>query len=285
VKSNWVIILLVIVSSCSFFRKKKSVDTGVIARVNDEYLYASDVETLTRGLKGKDSIDVLRNYAESWVRKKLLLQKATDNIAEEDVGITKKVEDYRENLLLYEYEKALLSQKLDTAFTLAELDSNYEKMKASYPLPDDVYLVFYVKLKKDAPDLAKAKKWILNPKDEEAIQKLEGYCKEFALSSAMDNGMWVGKETALKNFPVNENEIWNLTAGKQFKEYKTDEADWFIKIAEVLKKDEPSPLEFVKEKVERVIIEKRKMLLIQKIYDKIYQDGLSSKSFEIYLRQ
>lgn len=95
-------------------------DADVIARVNEEYLYASDLQSLTRGLKGQDSLSALKSYAENWVRKKLLLQKAIENIPEDDIGINKKVEDYREALLLYEYEKALINDKLDTTIRREE---------------------------------------------------------------------------------------------------------------------------------------------------------------------
>ena len=113
------IFLVVAVSSCSFFKKKKTVDKDAIARVNDDYLDASDIPAITRGLTGKDSIAALKSYAENWVRKKLLLQKAEENIPDDDPGILRKVEDYRESLFLYEYEKALISKRLDT--TLAKM--------------------------------------------------------------------------------------------------------------------------------------------------------------------
>ena len=283
-KNIFIFFLLALVASCSFFKKKPKLDADVIARVNEEYLYASDIQSLTKGLKGKDSLDVLKNYADSWVRKKMLLQKAIDNIPEDDLGITKKVEDYRETLLLYEYEKALINQKLDTAIKQQELNDWYEKLKNDFPLQHDVYLLFFIKLKKDAPDLEQARKWISKPKDEEELRKLEGYCKEYATSYVMDNGMWYEAENILKNFPVSEGDMSLLTGAKSFREFKTDDGSWFIKIADAIKKDEPAPLEFIRDQMVRAIIEKRRLKLVEKIYDKIYQDGLKSKSFEVLVK-
>ena len=283
-KNIFIFFLLALVASCSFFKKKPKLDADVIARVNEEYLYASDIQSLTKGLKGKDSLDVLKNYADSWVRKKMLLQKAIDNIPEDDLGITKKVEDYRETLLLYEYEKALINQKLDTAIKQQELNDWYEKLKNDFPLQHDVYLLFFIKLKKDAPDLEQARKWISKPKDEEELRKLEGYCKEYATSYVMDNGMWYEAENILKNFPVSEGDMSLLTGAKSFREFKTDDGSWFIKIADAIKKDEPAPIEFIRDQMVRAIIEKRRLKLVEKIYDKIYQDGLKSKSFEVLVK-
>lgn len=259
-------------------------DADVIARVNDEYLYASDLQSITKGLKGQDSIDVLKGYAENWVRKKMLLQKAIENIPEDDIGVAKKVEDYRETLLLYEYEKALINQKLDTTIKSQELITWYEKMKNDFPLESDVYLVYFIKLKADAPNLADARKWIIKPKDEEDLRKLEGYCKEYASSYVMQDGIWYEEANVLKNFPVSQGDLNSLINSKAFKEFKTDEGPWFIKIGSVLKKDEPSPLEFVREPIVKAMIEKRRIQLVERVYNKIYQDGLQSKSLEVLVK-
>jgi len=277
-------LLILSLASCSFFKKKNNTEADVIARVNDEYLYASDIQALTKGLKGKDSLDVLKNYAENWARKKLLLRKALENIPEDDLGITKKVEDYRETLLLYEYEKALINQKLDTAIKQQELNDWYEKLKTDFPLEQDVYLLFFVKLKPDAANISDVRKWITKPKDEEDLSKLEGYCKEYATSYVMDNGMWYAQESVVKNFPISEVDMNSLSGSKSFKEFKTSEGTWFIKIADLIKKNEPAPLEFIREQMVKAIIEKRRLRLVERVYDKIYLDGIKSKSLEILVK-
>ena len=277
--------LITSLAACSFFKKKPAFDKDIVARANEEYLYASDMESLTKGLQSKDSLDVLKSYAENWVRRKLLLQKAVENIPADDISITKKIEDYREELVLYEYEKALINRKLDTVIRAEELDKWYEKLKADFPLESNVYLLYFIKLKKDAPDLKEARKWILNPKDEEDSRKLEGYSKEFAISYVMDKGMWYTSENVLKNFPLSENDIASLSNSKAFREFKTEEGSCFIRIADQLKKDDPSPLEFIREPIVKAIIEKRRLALVEKVYNKIYQDGIKSKSFEVFVKQ
>lgn len=283
-RSLFIFLLVTTLASCSFFKKKGAAETDAIARVNDEYLNASDIQSLTKGLTGQDSIDILKSYAENWVRKKLLLQKALENIPEDDLSIAKKIEDYRETLLLYEYEKAFINQRLDTVIKADELNEWYEKLKNDFPLEEDVFLLFFIKLKRDAPDLNQTRKWIIKPKDEEDLQKLEGYCKDFASSYSLDKGMWYEKENVLKNFPLNQYEITSLAGSSGFREFKTDDGSWFIRVADVLKKDQPSPVEFVRDKIVRVIIEKRRLKLVERVYEKIYQDGLKSKSFEVLVK-
>ncbi len=282
---NLVFILLVTaVSSCSFFKKKKIVEKDVIARVNDDYLSASDIPAITRGLSGKDSVEALKSYAESWIRKKLLLQKAEENIPEDDAGIVRKVEDYRESLVLYEYEKALISKRLDTVIKDDELAAQYEKLKSAFPLDKDVFQLCFIKLKKDVPDLDNARKWILKPHDEEDKRKLDGYCREYASGAATDTGVWFEKESILKDFPLSENDLALLVAGKTYKEFKNGDAIWFIKVTDMVKAGQPAPMDFIRDNLEKVITEKRRLDLTEKIYDRIYQDGVKSKSFELFVK-
>jgi hypothetical protein len=283
-KNLLVITFLLSLTACSFFKKKQGADKDVIARVNDDYLYASDIQGLTKGLKGKDSTEVLKDYATNWVRKKLLLEKAKENIPDDDLGITKKVEDYRSTLLLYEYEKALINKRLDTVVSQKELDEWYERLKNDFPLEKDVYLLYFVKLKKDAQDIDNIRKWINKQDDEETARKLKGYCQQFATSTVLDQGMWYDKDNVLKNFPLSEYDIASLTGSKQFKEFKAEGVSWFIRIGDVMKKDQAAPPEFIHDQIVRAIIEKRRLLLIEKIYDKIYADGIKSKSFEILVK-
>jgi len=179
---------------------------------------------------------------------------------------------------LYEYEKALINQKLDTAIKQQELYAWYEKLKTDFPLEQDVFLLFFIKLKPDAPNLVDARKWIAKPKE------LEGYCKEYATSYVTDNGMWYEEGNVLKNFPVSQGDLSLLSSAKSFREYKTEEGSWFIKIGDVIKKGDPSPLEFIREQMVKAIIEKRRIKLVERVYDKIYQDGIKSKSFEVLVK-
>lgn len=272
------------VSSCSWFKKNKPQDADVIARAGDEYLYASDLDYITKGLKGKDSVQALKNFTETWVKKKLLLQKAADNINEDDAGITKKIDDYRETLLLYEYEKALINQKLDTVIKADELNTWYEKLKNNFTLTSDVYSVYFIRLKDDAPDLKKVRNWILKPKDESESEQLKGYCKEVAEIYSLDKPVWYEENNFFKNFPLSKFELSQLAVSKNFGEFKRSGEMIYVRVADVKKQGDPNPVELVRDKIVKAIIEKRKLQLLDRTYDKIYSDGQKAKSFEVFVK-
>lgn len=283
-KTYSILFLVLVLSGCSLFKKKATTDADVIARVGSDYLYASDLENITRGLHGKDSVTALKNYAENWARKKMLLQKAAEYISEDDAGITKKMADYREALLLYEYEREYIEQKLDTAVKPQELTDWYEKMKDEFILDNDVHRVNFVRLKPDAPDLKDFKKWLTQPQTQEDTLKLNGYCRELSTSYDIEEGMWFEEEKLTQLFPLSKFEIQQLATGKKYLEFKRTDAILYMRITETLRKGQPSPLDFISDRLVKTIIEKRKLQLVDKVYDKIYREGLESKEVEVLVK-
>lgn len=276
--------LIVLLSGCSFFKKKVETDADVIARVNDELLYASDLQQLTRGLNSNDSLQVLRNYAETWVRKKLLLQKAKDNISEDDVSIARNIEDYKEVLLLHEYEKELIQQKLDTTVTAPQLAEWYEKMKQEFLLPEDVYQIYYINFDNDTLVNKQVRAWISKPQSEEDEVQLEAYCREFAIGYTLSSSLWFTEEVIMKKFPISKYELQLARSSGKFMEFKRSQQTLFLKIADSKRKDEPAPADFVREQIVKAIIEKRKLDLIERVYAKVYQDGIKGKNVEVFVK-
>jgi len=66
---------LILLTSCSGFFKKKT--ERPLARVYDDYLYASDMKgVVTPGLPANDSIMIVKSYVDNWVRQRLILHQA-----------------------------------------------------------------------------------------------------------------------------------------------------------------------------------------------------------------
>ena len=287
--AHLLLILLIpfFLSSCSYFKKKFiGEDELPLARANEVYLYPSDVEGLTKGLHGEDSIKLLKSYADKWVRQQMLLQKANENIPSDDPGIMKKIEDYRQQLTLYEYEKALIADKLDTTIRTAEIEKYYEEFSKNIPLQNDVHLVQFIRLKEEAPDFKDIKKLILSSsKSEEDEQRIEGYSKANAGTYAYANPLWYSTENLQSVFSFSENETASVLQSNKFKDFKRDDGTTlFIKVTETKHKGEPMPIELARTDISKILIEKRKMRLIDQTYERVFKDGVNSKNAEVYVK-
>ena len=86
-----------------------------MARVFDKYLYKADVAgVIPNGSSKQDSITLAKNYIQNWIKQQVILHKAETNLDEEKKDVEKKLEEYRNSLITYIYEKELIRQKLDT---------------------------------------------------------------------------------------------------------------------------------------------------------------------------
>jgi hypothetical protein len=256
----------------------------VLARVGDDYLYPSDVTGLQSGLSPKDSLTFMINYAESWTRRKLLLRKAEEYVPLDELGIAKKVEEYRQSLILYEYEKELINQKLDKAIPEQEIAAYYELNKTNFTLDADIYDIQFARFPIAAAELDKMQPILFAPKNEEESRKRDGYCKALATSYSLREQNWVGASYILKQFPLSEADLHNISLGKTTS-FKNESTMTFICIVQVKHTGEAAPLAFISDQLKEVLVNKKKVVLIRKIYDKIYDEGVKSGDCEILVKK
>ena len=271
-------------SSCNYFKKKFiGEDEKPIARAYDNYLYPSDLNGLTTGVKPEDSARIVKAVIEKWLQRQLLLKKAQENIPEDDPGIIRKVEDYRESLILYEYEKALSTDKLDTSIKQSDIGEYYAQFTDNFPLQHDVYFVQFIKVKEDITDLKNFKKLLLNIRTQEDEQQVEGYCKANAVAYAFAKPLWYTAENLKTVFMFSDNEVAQLNTSERFREYnKEDGSLIFLRILQHKKQGEKTPIELAQTNIAKILIEKRKMQLIENFYNRVFKEGISSKNAELY---
>ena len=110
-------------------------------------------------------------------------------------------------------------------------------------------------------------------------------CYRTAYSFAADN--WMNASAILKQFPITADDLKALSVPGlgRFAEYKDTRDVYFISVRSVKHTGEPSPLEFIRSQIKEVIVNKKKVILIQKIYDGIYQDALRNGKCEVLAKK
>ena len=226
----------------------------------------------------------MKDYAESWTRRKLLVSKALNYIDAEKAEIYQKTEDYKNSLVLYEYEKALIGEKLDTSVSDQELSDYYSRNQLAFRLTSDITHIYYVKLNSDAPDLDKFRKWTRKKLSESEFLQFEGYCEAYAGSFDISKGTWMSVEEFTARFPFDKSTMDALEIHKGYKEFRMQNEIWFIRSDKSLQSGDYAPLEYVRKNVLDLILNKRKVTLIEKTYERILKDGMESGNAEIFTR-
>ncbi len=284
-KSFAALFFLFIVTSIVSCSSKDNEDENrkALARVNDAYLYQDDIQNIVpKGTSAKDSIELVKKFIDNWVRETLVIQKAEDNLDEAQKNVEKQLAAYRNSLITYTYEKELVKQKLDTTVTNEEIEQYYNNNKSNFELKDNIIKVIYVKVNKKAPGINKLEKWYKsdNAKDK---QQLTDYCHQFAENFYLDENSWLLFDDLLKEIPIQTYNKELFLQNNRLVEVNDSLYNYYLNIKGFKIRNSISPLSFEKDNIKNIILNKRKLQLVTKMKEDIYNDALNSKDIEIYI--
>jgi len=103
----------------------------VLARAFDNELHWSDLrQVIPVSSTEMDSAALAQRYITNWSRDQVLVHRAEQNLGEEQKDFVAQLEDYRKDRLIYAYEEALVSQKLDTVVSDPEIEAYWKENEA-----------------------------------------------------------------------------------------------------------------------------------------------------------
>lgn len=119
---------------------EEEVDGVKIAKVNEAYLLEEQLlRDFPDELTGEDSINFRNQYIDNWVKEQVLLQMAENELPETKKDVDYQLQKYRNSLLIYEYEKQYISERLDTNVAFSEIEKFYNENQ------DEFFEGFYCK--------------------------------------------------------------------------------------------------------------------------------------------
>jgi hypothetical protein len=273
------ILILVIFSACSFFKKKTE---RVVARVMDDYLYESDLKgVVPQGVTSKDSLVLTRTYIENWIRQRLILRQAENNLTSEQMDFSRQLEDYKNSLIIFEYENALVRQKLDTLITDEEIENYYDANQNNFLLKDNIVQMQYVKLPLKSAYIKQFKKLLFSD-DPDDKNKLPDLCEKYASDYFLDDQNWLFFGDLLKQIPTKTYNQEEFLKNQRNLEYQDSLFVYLVRFKDFKIKEMISPLSLEKQRISDIILNKRKIELINRMQEDIYQKALKKNDFEIY---
>ena len=254
----------------------------LLARVYDKNLYASEVEKIIpENSTPEDSILLQNAYIERWIKESLIMHEAERNIPV-DLEIDRLVADYRSSLILNQYEKSLVDNFLDTIIYEGELVAYYDENKASYLLESVIVRCRFIQLSKSIDQ--KVSNFIQeNWKSEKAgeLRRLENICQKNAVSFLLNDSAWYKLDIIQKEMPegtVNEAVIRN---NREF-QLTSDDYYYFLKILEIKDEKEIAPLNYIQSQASKVILHKRKIELLAKVREDLYERAASRNQIKLF---
>jgi len=274
---------LLILHACKYPLLNK--EETVLARVGDEYFYEAELKDLIPdGTSPKDSIILVRNFVNNWVKTTLMVQQAEKNLTGGQLNFDQQLRDYKNSLITFKYESEWIKQNLDTVVSEEEIKDYYNNHLSNFELKENIVKVFYIVLDKDAEQNLNINSVIKLP-DSLMLDSLEVLCELYADLYYLDTANWVRFNKLQKYIPIETyNQELFLKENKFIRLNKAEEV-YLVKFFDYKIKDDISPLELKYRNIRNIIINKRKTELIKKMRDDIYQNALEKKEFEIYYNE
>ncbi len=266
-----VLLLLLLCSSCHRHEDK------VMAQVYYHKLYESEVlKNMPTGLSPADSIALVNDFIDNWVREQLILHEAEKRLSPREKNFDRQLEEYRNNLLINTYFNKIISDTANVNITDEDLEAFMRSFDKRYTIEKEIVKVNYVKLPKKSP-LVEVVKGILFDKErrveeKEPLMVLLGDSIEYLL----DDDAWLYLDDIQNevSFDFSQEDV------AQHKCIEKEIGDYHYLLVILDYKNQRSVSETNEEKAaaRMMLLNQRKQQVIKQHVDQLYEKALKSGS-------
>jgi len=288
-KSFIILISVLFFSACDLLQFKNNgegedgVNSEPLASVGEVYLYKKDIAGIVpKNISQEDSIDLIERHIQSWIKKQLVIAEAQKQLTFDEVELDRRVLDYRYALMMHEFEKHNIQRRLDTNITEEEIETYYSENIDNFELKQNIIRGYFIQLSKDAPNLGRFR-YLLRSNREDHVGELKSFAYSYSTKVHLDDSAWVNFEDVINNTPLME--LQNKTDFLRRNTYyeTSDETNlYFLKILQYKIQNDKSPLEFVRDDIQKIILNKRKVALAKELEGEIYENAVKNDGFEVY---
>lgn len=275
-----------ILSSCDLFKFKteeEQVDDTVLAAVDENKLKRSDLDFITMDSQSEeDSANLAERYRQSWIRKQLMIKEAGRNMAFDEAELNRKMLDYKYALMVYEFEKSYVNENLNMEVSDEEINAYYEENKVNFTLKKIIVRTNFLKIEKDIPQRNQISRLLASNRESDR-EDLRDLALRFAANYYLEDSVWIEFDDIVLNTPLIENNNHvELLRRNDLIQVDDDRFSYYFKILEYKLQDQVPPLEFMKEEISKIILNKRRVALAESLHKEVYQRALEKNDFKIY---
>lgn len=270
-----------VIFSCDLTLKPNNQD--LVARVNSSFLTFDDIDAaLFEGLSHEDSLIQIQNVINNWATEQLLQDGARINLeAEQQSEFVILVQQYKSDLYTSAYLEALVKQNLDTTITNQELEEAYNQNKELFVLKEDLIKLRYINHDKKLPNSNEIKNRFrrYNAEDRSVLDTISLQFNSFFLNDSV----WIKSSQVISKIKPLKKGFNKLLLKKiNFIQLKDSLGLYLMEVKDVLEIGSQAPMAYALPTLKQIIINKRKLKLVNQLKSEIVDNAIKNKKFEIY---
>ncbi len=279
--------LIVLMSACDLFKFKSDQeneeDNPVVAEVEGNKLRLSELELLsTKGMNSADSSAIINRYVQSWIRKQLMIREASKAMAYDEAEINRKLLDYKYTLMVYEFEKAYLEDNLDENIPFSEIEEYYNSNQKNFSLKEIIVRCNFLKMDKSSNQNRNLDR-LLSESEGKQSEAINDIALKYANNYFLEDATWIRFEDIIINTPLaNHPNKVGLLKSNNLITVEDEKYKYFFRILEYKLQDQIPPVEFVSEEISKILVNKRRVSLVEQLQKNIYNSALENNEFKIY---
>jgi len=276
----FIILIFSLLFGCRYFSKLSSGDI-VVAKVGDKLLLRRELAAaLQGGITKTDSVNQSKDYIQRWIKQELMLRMAEENLTDDQKDVQRELDEYRTSIIIHRYQQQLISQKLDTAVTDSDIRKFYDANPQKFILDQNIVKAIYLEVPKMVVKVDMLKRWLSNL-DDKSRMELEKYSFQYATKFDYFNNQWIDFTQVRSRMPASILSPETVLRRNSFIEVYDDNKYYLAAIKDYRLIGDKAPFEFVKDRIANLILNSRKMELIDELQKNIYQKGQDKNLFKI----
>ncbi|MGC9332175.1 MAG: hypothetical protein ACP5DZ_09930 [Bacteroidales bacterium] len=270
---------LLLLTSCN--HEEETVPEDVLIRLYGQTLTTEELEKMIPDdISEKDSIEMAKKYIQKWINETLLYRSAIKNLKDSS-KIKEKVQDFRKQMYIYEYENQYLESKLDTIVTREEVEAYYENHLQSYALDRLAVKAHYMIMDAKIPFYYREMDKVRRATPER-MDILYDAIKGTNKIIVEHNEKWMYLDDLLKEIhAVNNQDVRQKAIQLGYFAVEDSTKRYIVKINEKLMPGDTMPVDLIESKISHIIVNKRKQELITNLKNQLIQDAKSSDTIVI----
>lgn len=278
--------LLVGLLTCIFSLSACKTDTSapgkeVLAAVKGKYLYMNDLKNaLPEGLTQSDSIVFAHSFVENWVTDQLMYDVARKNVPDEE-KIDEMVEDYRRQLILAEYQRYLIEDKLNKEISDEEVEAYYNTHADELKLNCNLIQGIYLKVSVNSPQHNQLRSWMALKKETD-IEMIEKYSIQNAVAYEYFADKWTDLNSIMANIPSRISNVALFLRQNKILEVRDSAYYYMLSIKKFAVAGSRYPEDYAREEIRNRLISQRKVDYLRSFRNDLLNTAIRKKEASVY---